>query len=121
MSKVTIGESMLGKGLAKFTEEGDTKTEFLLRSILAFYSNTIENIREKRYSNDDVIMRLREYIPVWQGSKKIKKKKDKEAVIMKIKSTGKQCEYCKKYKGWLGKWHTEENCYTKKREDEKKK
>jgi hypothetical protein len=60
-----------GEGLQKFSKSDKAKAEFLLKSLLAFYSNTIENIRAKDYCYDNVARKLKEYIPMRQVKKGI--------------------------------------------------
>ena len=60
-----------GEGLKMFAKLVKAKTDFLLRSIPQFYSNTVENIRTKEYdSYEQVAKKLREYIPQRQKGKK---------------------------------------------------
>jgi len=48
------------EGLANCNQ---AKAEFLLRSLPPFYSITVENIQTKEYGYDNVVGKLKEYIP----------------------------------------------------------
>ena len=104
-----------GDGLQRFAKSDRAKSEFLLKSLPAYYSNTVENIRAKDHDYDDVARKLREYVPARQkGSRR------KENDGTKKEDNGKRCEYCIA-KGWKGLNHTESECFTKKREKAKAK
>jgi len=47
-----------GEGLQKFAKSDRAKSEFLLKSLPAYYSNTVENIRVKDHGYDDVARKL---------------------------------------------------------------
>jgi hypothetical protein len=109
------------EGLQKFVKSDKAKAEFLLKSLLAFYANTVENIRAKDCGYDDAARKLKEYIPMRQKSKKGTKTDEgtlENPVILKTdkkRDTSKQCDYCKT-NGWKGIGHVESECFTKKRE-----
>jgi len=112
-----------GKGLKEFSQCGVAKAEFLLKSLPTFYSNTVENIRSKEgYEYDDVARKLKEYVPARQKGSRSRKEETENPVILKVEKidNGKRCQYCIG-RGWKGLNHTEEECYTKKREKAKKK
>jgi hypothetical protein len=76
-----------GEGLQKFSRSDKAKAEFLLKSLFAFYDNTIENIRAKNYGYDDAAQKLKEYISMRQKSKKGSKTDEgalENPVILKI-------------------------------------
>jgi transposase InsO family protein len=113
-----------GKHLKGLSETEAAKTEFLLLSLPSFYSATVENLRTNAgYSYGNIINQLKLYIPARQrGNKGGKKKEDGNSSESTILKTGrnerdktKQCNYCKG-KGWRGIGHTDEECFTKKRE-----
>lgn len=52
-----------GEGLQKFAKSDRAKSEFLLISLLSYYSNTVENIQAKDHGYDDAARMLKEYIP----------------------------------------------------------
>ena len=52
-----------GKGLLEFSKCDKAKAEFLLRSLPTYYSNNVENIRVKGYGYDDVVKRIKEFVP----------------------------------------------------------
>ena len=60
----TTGDDGFGEALKLLAKSGKAKAEFLLRSLPSFYSNTVENIRAKDYTYDDVVRKLREFIPL---------------------------------------------------------
>ena len=115
-----------GKGPKEFAGSDKAKTEFLLRSFPPFYANTIDNIKFKDPAYDDAVRRLKEYVPARQRNKNRKGDSVENPVVLKTdrkgptKDNGKRCEYCIA-KGWKGLHHTEGECYTKKREEGKKK
>jgi len=107
-----------GEGLQKFAKSDRAKSEFLLKSLPAYYSNTVENIRAKDHGYDDVARKLREYVPARQKGFRRKDTvngSQDEPVVLKAKKedNGKRCNYCIG-KGWKGLNHTESECYTKK-------
>lgn len=51
-----------GKGQKIRSKSNKAKTEFLLRLLYSYYSNTIENIRTKDYNYDNTIRQLKKYI-----------------------------------------------------------
>jgi len=104
-----------GEGLQKFAKSDRAKSEFLLKSLPAYYSNTVENIRAKDHGYDDVARKLREYVPARQkGSRRKENGSQDDPVVLKAKKedNGKRCNYCIG-KGWKGLNHTESECYTK--------
>jgi len=62
ISKMMMNSGRDYKNLQKVT----AKTEFLLRSLLAFYSNTVKNTKAKDHPFDDAVRKLKEYIPLRQ-------------------------------------------------------
>jgi len=56
-------DDRFGKALQKMAKSEKAKAEFLLDSLLAFYSNTVENIKSKEESYDDTIRKLIQYVP----------------------------------------------------------
>ena len=113
-----------GAGLQKFAKSDRAKSEFLLKSLPAYYSNTVENIRAKDHGYGDVARKLREYVPARQRRSR-KKEADStkdDPLVLKVenKDNGKRCQYCIA-KGWKGLNHTESECRTKKREKAKAK
>jgi hypothetical protein len=111
-----------GEGLQKFDKSNKAKAKFLLKSLPAFYANTVENIRAKDNGYDDAAQELQEYIPMRQKSKKGSKTDEgtlENPIILKTENkwdTSKQCNYCKT-KGWKGIGHVESECFTKKNEN----
>ncbi|MBC8079189.1 MAG: hypothetical protein H7X86_02515 [Gorillibacterium sp.] len=114
------------KHLKGLSETEAAKSEFLLLSLPPFYNSTVENLRTNAtYSYGDIVNQLKLYIPARQRGNRggNKGKKDEgpssEPVILKAEQRkrdfAKQCDYCKS-KGWRGIGHTENECYTKKRE-----
>jgi len=95
--------------------------EFLLDSLPAFYSNTVENIKSKEENYDDVIQKLMQYIPLRQKGRKQGETKEDPVVLKAQVDTSKKCKYCIDVKGWKGIGHTEAECRTKKREGKKAK
>ena len=121
------GDDGFGAGLQKFAKSDRAKAEFLLKSLPAYYSNTVENIRAKDHGYDDVARKLREHVPARQKGSRRKENTgtQDDPVVLKVdtkvkKDNGKRCEYCIG-KGWKGLNHTESKCYTKKREKAKAK
>ena len=114
-----------GKGLLEFSKSDTVKAEFLLKSLPHFYSNTVENIRAKDYGYDDVARKLREFVPARQQRSRREKPEGtaENPVVLKTKEKGQdngtRCDYCIQ-KGWKGLNHVESECYTKKREQNKK-
>jgi hypothetical protein len=113
------------RALREIAKCDEAKGEFLLQSLSSYYCNTVENIKAKeKYAYGDVV-KLREYIPARQkGRKKETTSTGTSAsgdqVVLstnKNSGSGKTCGYCKKNKGWPGKGHEEEDCWTKKREE----
>jgi transposase InsO family protein len=132
MSRVDLSKAgSLGKGLYEFTRTNDeAKTEFLLSSLPAFYSNTVENIRAKDHEYDDAVRKLKQYV----GAKTKANKNNRNAgtkddpIVLKTtsqntkrdnKNSGKTCKYCQS-KGWRGIGHTEEECFSKKKAQQKR-
>jgi len=81
----------------------------------------------KDHGYDDVARKLREYVPARQKGSRRKENTgaQDDLVVLKAetkvkKDNGKRCEYCIA-KGWKGPNHTENECYTKKREKAKAK
>jgi len=111
-----------GTGLQHIAKDELAKVEFLLDSLPPFYSNTVENIKSKDISYDDVIRKLIQYIP--QRQKGRKGGNTDEPVVLKADGkkldTSKQCTYCQKTKGWKGIGHTKEECRTYKKEKKEK-
>ena len=108
-----------GKGLKEFANCNQAKAEFLLRSLPTFYSDTVENIRTKEYRYDDVVRKLKEYIPKRQNGWK-NGGVTETATVMKLgsgqKSSGKNrktCGYCQS-KGRKGQGA---ECWTKQRDE----
>jgi hypothetical protein len=98
------------------------KAEFLLQSIPSFYSNTVENIREKVYGFDGVSRTLRGYIPAKKKGWRVQQKPvgtENDSVVLAVntKKNDKTCRYCKDVKGWAGRGHDESECFAKKREE----
>jgi len=56
-----------------------------LRSLPSLYSNTVENIRTKEYGYDDVVRKLKEYIPERQKALEIE-----NAIILKLSKRQKE-------------------------------
>jgi len=52
-----------GQGLKAISRSDQARTEFLLKSLPPFYSNTVENIRAKNHEYNDVVKKLKEYVP----------------------------------------------------------
>ena len=121
---ITAEDDGFGAGLQKFAKSDRAKVEFLLKSLPAYYSNTVENIWAKDHGYDDVARKLREYVPARQkGSQRKEADGSKDdPLVLKVekKDNGKRCQYCIN-KGWKGLNHTESECYTKKREKAKAK
>ena len=114
-----------GTGLQHIAKGELAKVEFLLDSLPPFYSNTVENIKSKDISYDDVIRKLIQYIPQRQKGRRTDGggSKDDPVVLKadkKTLDTSKQCTYCQKTKGWKGIGHTKEECRTYKKEKKEK-
>ena len=120
----TIQDDGFGKGLQQFALSESAKIEFLLRSVPAFYANTIENIRSKEYQDYDTVARkLKEYIKPKNPKKKNGSRNSvDDPIVLKttIEDNGKRYQYCIKVKKWKGLNHTEDECRTKKRDRERK-
>jgi len=111
-----------GKALQEMAKSEKAKVEFLLDSLPAFYSNTVENIKSKEESYDDTIRKLIQYAPQRQKGRKQGDTKEDPVVLKTDKiDTSKKCKYCIDVKGWKGIGHTEAECRTKKREAKKAK
>jgi len=122
---ITAEDDGFGAGLQKFAKSDRVKAEFLLKSLPAYYSNTVENIRAKDHGYDDVARKLREYMPARQKGSWSRKEADgskEDPLVLKVekKDNSKRCQYCIN-KGWKGLNHTESECDTKKREKAKAK
>jgi len=111
-----------GEGLKCIAKSEKAKVEFLLDSLPAFYSNTVENIKSKEENYNDVIRKLMQYIPLRQKGRKQGETKE-DPVVLKIDKVdiSKKCKYCINVKGWKGIGHIETECRTKKREAKKTK
>jgi len=110
-----------GTALQNMVKDERAKIEFLLDSLLPFYSNTVENIKSKYMSYDNVIRKLIQYIPQRQKGRHSDNGSKDDPVVLKADSkktldTSKQCTYCQKTKGWKGIEHTKEECRTYKKE-----
>ena len=109
-----------GQGLKIFAKSVKAKTEFLLRSIPQFYSNTLEYIRTKEYdSYEQVAKKLREYILQRQKGKISTGKGTQEVpVVLKAEVVADNGKRCKHYisKSWKGLNHTEDECRNKKKD-----
>jgi hypothetical protein len=117
-SSTNNGITIALRGIARCDE---AKGEFLLQSLLSFYSNTVENIKSKeKYAYGDVVIKLREYILARQNRRKLEKPTPttSDQVVLATQS-GEICKYCQN-KGWSGKGHDEKDCWIKKRENKKK-
>jgi len=111
-----------GEGLKCIAKSEKAKIEFLLDSLPAFYSNTVENIKSKDENYDDVIRKLLQYIPLRQKGRKQGGDTKEDPVVLKAQvDTSKKSKYCIDVKGWKGIGHTEAKCRTKKREGKKAK
>ena len=115
-----------GEGLKAFTKSDKATTQFLLRSFLQLYANTIENVKSKDLAYNDAVRWLREYIPARQKNKGRRGGTIDNPIVLKTdrkgatKDNSKQCEYCIA-NAWKGMNHTEGEYYTQKREEGKKK
>jgi len=113
-------DDSFGEGLKCIVKSEKAKIEFLLDSLPAFYSNTVENIKRKDENYDDVIRKLLQYIPLRQKGRKQEVDIKEDLVVLKAQvDTNKKCKYCIDVKGWKGIGHTEAECRTKKREGKK--
>ena len=83
--------------------------------------NTVENIKSKDVSYDDVVRKLIQYGPLRQKGRKQGEMKEDSVVLKAQLDTSKKCKYCIDVKGWKGIGHTEAECRTKKREAKKAK
>jgi len=107
----------LGKGLKAFSRCDTTKADFLLSSLRSpVYVNMIEDIRASDYTYETVVQKLTEFVAM---SGREPKSEGVETGKGKVKiDNGKRCDYCIA-KGWKGLNHTENECFTKKREKKK--
>jgi len=95
---ITAEDDGFRAGLQKFAKSDRAKVEFLLKSLPAYYSNTVQNIRAKNHGYDDVARKLREYVPARQkGSRRKEADGSKDdPLVLKVekKDNGKRCQYC---------------------------
>ena len=115
MGRITITtDDYYGIGLRYIFSSNKAKTDFLLESMPAFYSNTVENIRSKGdYQYADTTQKLIQYIGVQQKKKGVKTKAGiaEDPIVLKTNEDNRQrCQYCIKVKKWKGIGHTEEEC-----------
>ena len=111
-----------GTALQYMAKDELAKVEFLLDSLPPYYSNTVENIKSKDVSYDNVIRKLIQYVPLRQKGRKQGETKEDPVVLKTDKiDTSKKCKYCIDVKGLKGIGHTEAECRTKKREAKKAK
>jgi hypothetical protein len=111
------------KHLKGLSETEATKIEFLLLSLSLFYSVTVENLQTNAGYSYGIVNQLKLYIPARQrgnkGGKKKENRNSSKSTILKTERNKqdkpKLCNYFKS-KGWRGIWHTDEECFTKKRE-----
>ena len=115
-----------GNALKEIIEDDEAKAEFLLLTLPPFYNTLVENLRTNAtYTYGDIVRQLTLYMPGRQKGRRIRHEGTQEnPVVLKTKGekkdNGKRCEYCIG-KGWKGMNHVETECYTKKREEGKKK
>lgn len=57
-----MNDNRFGREPKKLSKSNTVKSEFLLRSLLFFYSNMIENIKIKDYTYHNTTRKLSEYI-----------------------------------------------------------
>lgn len=113
-----MNDDRVGKGLRELSRSDTTWLKFLLKSLLSFYLNMIENIKTKDYTYNDIAGKLREYI-ICKRSLRLEEIQRKPIVLMLEPITkGKTWNYSKS-KGRLGKEHMEESCWTKARDKKK--
>ena len=63
ISRATLtNDDGFGEGLQAISKSDQAKTEFLLKSLPPFYSETVENIRIKDYGYHDAVRKLTEYV-----------------------------------------------------------
>jgi len=111
-----------GTALQYMAKDELVKVEFLLDSLPPYYSNTVENIKSKNVSYNDVVRKLIQYAPLRQKGRKQGETKEDLVVLKTDKiNTSKKCKYCINVKGWKGIGHTEAECWTRKRELKKAK
>jgi hypothetical protein len=122
-----------GYHLKGLSESDAAKAEFLLLSLPPYYNTLVENLRTKEnYSYGDIVRSLKLYVPARQRNRKGAKGAKAETgsisenpVVLKTdtqkRDNNKSCRYCKEEKGWRGIGHEEDECFTKKRDLEKKK
>jgi len=115
-------DDSFGEGLKYIAKSEKAKIKFLLNSLPAFYSNTVENIKSKDENYDDIIRKLLQYIPLRQKGREQGETKEDPVILKTDKvDTSKKCKYCIDVKGWKGIGHTEAEYRTKKREGKKAK
>jgi hypothetical protein len=118
-----------GRHLKGISESDIAKAEFLLLTLPPYYNTLVKNLHTKeKYNYGDIVRSLKLYVPGRQKNKKGGKITKSEPgtsdnpIILKIGTRGKgnkTCRYCKEEKGWRGIGHTEDECFTKKRDLEK--
>jgi len=114
-----VKDTGFGRGLLYFSKCEQAKTEFLLKSLPAYYASTIESIRSREQTYDDAARKIKEYITARQKGQQQQRPRDTSggsaANTNRIVLNDKKCTYCIG-KGWQGLNHNETECYTKKRE-----
>ena len=117
-----------GEAIAALSKCDQAKTEFLLKTFPPFYSILVAGIRNTEgYTYGDVCRRIQLHVPGRQqeGRRGATDEGVKEnPVVLRAEgqrkgSNGKRCGYCVG-KGRAGRSHTEDECYTKDREQGRK-
>jgi hypothetical protein len=98
---VAGNDDRFSTGLQKFAKSNKVKDKCLLKSLLVFNANIVDNLKAKDYGYDDIARKLEKYMPMRQKSKKESKTNEgilEYLVILKTDKKwdiSKECHYCK--------------------------
>ena len=117
LSTGTFAKKNFGKALKMISEDDDAKAEFLLLTLPPFYNTLVENLRKNStYMYGDIVRGLIKYVPERQQGRRVGIGEGTKGNPM---TDGKRCDYCIG-KGWRGRTHMGDECFTKKREQKRK-